>query len=97
MKAKIEDVVTQVKEHLDLEATYMENNHAILIKKDGWAHTAFVFWFATPEPGIFNTDELEASASIIEEDNRLHTHGIEEFDVETMEEFLSKLKEVLKI
>lgn len=94
MKAKIEDVVTQVKGELDLEATYIEKNRNLFIHGD---KEALILWFSAPEPGVFNTDDLEESASINQHDDRFHTHSIEDFDVETMEEFLAKVKEILQI
>lgn len=99
MKVQVEEVVDQLKDKLDLEATYMEKSHALIVRNTEGTTTTqcLVFWWAQTPPGVFDTDDLEESASISGDDGRLHTHSIEEFDVETMEEFLAKVKEVLSL
>jgi hypothetical protein len=99
MKAPIEEVQAQLKEVLGLESTFIEENRALLVRSEKPA--CLVLWFSVPEPGIFNTDELEESCSInkhTDEDTgftRMNTWSIDHFDVETMEEFLEKVKESL--
>jgi hypothetical protein len=99
MKAKIEEVVDQLKENLELEATYMETNRALIVRNDSTNTDAkcIVFWWSPTIPGIFDTDELEESAWISNDNGRLQTCGIEEFDVETMCEFLEKVKKTLSL